>query len=98
MLQLRLTKLLSSGQSTGDGTRWATFETECGSRIVFWGSPDRGNVNINLLKHQVLPVVIDIEEDLDNCLASSSVRQRYKCSLSVSEETRITILSGDAKI
>jgi hypothetical protein len=54
-----------------DGTRWATFETECGSKIVFWGSPDRGNINVNLLKRQVLPVGIDIEEDLDHCLASS---------------------------
>jgi hypothetical protein len=98
MFQLCLIKLLSSGQSPADGNRWATYQTECGSRIVFWGSPDKGNVNVNLLKHQVFPVVIDIEEDLDNCLASSSVRQRYKCSFSVSEETRITILSGDAKI
>lgn len=98
MFQLCLIKLLSSGQSPEDGIRWATFETECGSKIVFWGSPDRGNVNVNLLKHQVLPVVIDIEEDLDNCLASSNVKQRYKCSFSVFEETRITILSGDAEI
>ncbi|MCR6651335.1 MAG: hypothetical protein NVV73_07495 [Cellvibrionaceae bacterium] len=66
--------------------------------MFFWVSPDRGNINVNLLKHQVLPVVIDIEEDLDNCLASSSVKQRYKCSFSVSEKTRITVISGDAKI
>ncbi|MCR6651281.1 MAG: hypothetical protein NVV73_07220 [Cellvibrionaceae bacterium] len=59
--------------------------------MFFWVSPDRGNINVNLLKHQVLPVVIDIEEDLDNCLASPTVKQRYKCCLSVDEETGITI-------
>ena len=64
----------------------------------FLGSPDRGSVNIDLLKHQVLPVVIDVEEDLDNCLASSAVKQRYKCSLSVSEETGITVHPVQANI
>lgn len=98
MFQLCLIQLLSSGQSPEDGTRWATFQTECGSRIVFWGSPDRGNVNVNMLKRQVLPVVIDVEEDLDNCLASSAVKQRYQCSFSVSEETCVTAHPVQANI
>lgn len=91
MLRLCLTQLLKSGQSPEDGTNWATFQTACGSRIVFWGCPELGFVNINMLKHQTLPIVIDVEEEPEDCLASPTVKQRYKCDFSVSEETYITV-------
>jgi len=98
MFHLRLTHLISSGQSPEDGTRWAVFQVESRSRVVFWGSPDRGSVNIELLKQQDLPLGIEVEEDLADCIASTYIKQRYKCSFSVSEETRITVLSGGAEI
>jgi hypothetical protein len=97
MFQRRLIRLLC-GQSPVDGTLWATFETECGARFVFWGSPQLGNVNVSRLKNQPLPVLIQVEENLDNCLASVSVKLRYKCCFSVSEEICITVLSDDADI
>jgi hypothetical protein len=91
MFQLCLTKLLSSGQSPEDGTRWAVFQTDTGSKVVFWGSPDRGSVNIEMLKQQDLPLGLEVEEDLADCIASPYMKKRYKCDLSISEETCIFV-------
>lgn len=94
MFNLNLTKQLSYGQSSEDGTRWVTFETACGFRVVFWGSPDgldRGNVT--RLKNRELPIEVQVDDDFDNCVASPTVKKRYKCSLSVSEITCVTVVS-----
>lgn len=91
MFHLHLTHLISSGQSPEDGTRWAVFQAASGSTVVFWGSPDRGSLNIDLLKQRELPLSIDVEEDLADCIASPYIKKRYKCDLSISEETCIAI-------
>lgn len=91
MFPLHLTHLISSGQSPEDCTRWAVYQAANGSRVVFWGSPDQGSVNIDLLKQQELPLSIDVDEDLADCIASPYIKKRYKCNLSISEDTCITI-------
>lgn len=96
-IRLLLCQLLGSGESPDDGTRWVKFKTQSGGIVVFWGGPDLGFVNVNMLQHQQTPLLIELN-DPELCMPDAIVKQRYNCQYSVSEECLVTVypVIGDA--
>lgn len=90
MIRLLLTGLVEQGTSPDDGTSWATFRFSDNKKVIFWGSPDDGFVNINMLVHQNLPLLIDLE-DPELCQSDDYVSSRYDCAYSVNEACYITV-------
>lgn len=68
-----------------------------GAIAVFWGSPDLGFVNINMLQHQQMPLLIELN-DPERCVRDQITKNKDRCQYSVSEECPLTVYSvmGDA--
>jgi hypothetical protein len=89
MIRLALTKFIGQGVGSKYGSRWAKFDSE-GTIVVFWGSPEEGSVNINMLIHQDLPVIIDLG-DPELCIPEPYIRDEYGCAYSVNEQCYVTV-------
>jgi hypothetical protein len=62
-------------------------KTSKGEKIVFWGSPEEGTRNINSLKNQKLPVLVECEA----YEPSEKAKRKYGTTYSIPEHSRITI-------
>ena len=60
-----------------------------GEKIVFWGSPEDGTRNIDALKGQRLPCVVEI--DPKDVIPSDYLKEKYGVTYKVSEHTWIQI-------
>ena len=84
-------EIISSGTSDDGSISWVSFAQSNGTgNIVFWGSPEDGYRNINAVKYQKLPVVIEIDAPED-CLPSEYVKTKYGATLSILEHTWIQV-------
>ena len=89
-IRLLLNQHMGSGESPDDGTRWVKFKTQSGAIAVFWGSPDLGFVNVNMLQHQQMPLLIELN-DPELCVPDGITKNKYHCQHSVSEECLVTV-------
>lgn len=90
MIRLLLTGLIDRGTSPDGDTSWATFQFNGAESVIFWGNPDEGHVNINMLAHQNFPLLIDLE-DPELCQPEPHVKSRYGCTYSVNEACYVTV-------
>lgn len=58
-------------------------------RIVFWGTPEEGTRNIDALKGQKLPVVINIEPE--ECIPQEYEHREFNTAWSVPAHAWVTI-------
>lgn len=90
-MHFTITELLSEGNAEDGSRSWTKFKQAKGHNVIFWGSPEEGTRNIDAVKHQKLPVTIEIDSPED-CEASSDERKKYGASLSIPEHTWIQII------
>ena len=89
-IRLLFCQLLGSGGSPEDGTRWVKFQTQAEAIVIFWGSPDLGFVNVNMLQYQQMPLLIELN-DPELCIPDAATKKKYQCKYSVNEECLLTV-------
>lgn len=74
-------------QSENDATTRLVCKTSANERIVFWGSQSEGTRNIDALKNQKLPVLVECQvyEPCDH------LKERYNVAFKVPEHSWIAI-------
>jgi len=91
-MEFSLSKLVEDSFSIDKKTYWLKFKTDKGSYIAFWGEPNNPNRNIVSLRHQLLPLMLTIDDiDLVNCMPSDNEKSKYKLILSVPSNIPIEI-------
>jgi len=90
-MQITIQSKINSGTSLNGATSWISFSVQNQRNIIFWGSPEEGTRNIDSIKHQKLPCVIEIDSPED-CIPSQYVAKQYNASISVCEHCYIQIL------
>jgi len=90
-MNITLTKLIANGIAEDGSSSWTRFKQAKGENVIFWGSPEDGTRNIDAVKHQKLPVTIEIDSP-ENCAASEYEKSKYGASISIPENTWIQII------
>lgn len=66
------------------------FQTQAEAIVIFWGSPDLGFVNVNMLQYQQMPLLIELN-DPELCVPDAATKKKYQCQYSVNEECLLTV-------
>lgn len=90
-MNITLTKLIANGIAEDGSSSWARFKQAKGGNVIFWGSPEEGTRNIDAVRHQKLPVTVEIDSPED-CVATEYEKSKYCASISIPEHTWIQII------
>jgi hypothetical protein len=87
-----LKELLSDHYSADKDACWLKFMSNTGI-VIFWSELGGANRNIATLRHQKLPIIIEVS-DLGECLPSDYEKKKYKAAWSIPSQVSISIDSS----
>ena len=89
-MELQITEILQDSLSESKETFWLKCKTATGKVIAFWGEFGAPNRNIVSLRHQKLPVTIEIINP-ENCSPTKNEISKYGLSYSVPSDIYVQI-------
>ena len=90
-MNITLNELISNGVAEDGSRTWLRFSQAEGGNVIIWGSPEDGTRNIDAVKHQKLPVTLEIDSPED-CAPTEYEKSKYSASISIPEHTWIQII------
>lgn len=89
-MEIVLTKIIDDGLSEVKETCWLKCETSDDKLVAFWGGFDVPNRNIASIRHQDMPLRIDIHEP-ENCVPTPHEKKDFGIHLNIHREVPITL-------
>lgn len=89
---IKITEIISTHTSDTD-TSFLKCKSDENKVFVFWGTPTGDMENIETLKQQKLPFILNIE-NIEKYIAPKYMRIKYNANYSISEETLISIVQA----
>ncbi|NJA08328.1 hypothetical protein HC024_21750 [Methylococcaceae bacterium WWC4] len=89
-MELCITEIVDDGYSIDKEVVWLKCRTSSNNMVAFWGELDGANRNIASLRHQRLPVYLEISAPED-CIPTPWEKSEYKLSVSVPSNVGIYI-------
>ncbi len=89
-MELCITEIVDDGYSMDKEVVWLKCRTSSNNIVAFWGELGGPNRNIASLKHQQLPVYLEISAPED-CIPTPWEKSEYNLSVSVPSNVGIYI-------